>query len=397
MARQVDRLNARTVKTLGPGLHADGGGLYLRVEPAGARRWMVLFRHRGKRCEMGLGPLATMSLVEAREAALQARRQAQAGKSPVEERRRQEAAVKAVTFGELAEQMVEDLMPQWRNPKVAQQWRTTLTVDAAALGPKLVSEITTEDVLGVLKSIWVAKRETAGRLRGRIERILDAAKARGMRTGENVARWKGHLALLLPRMKRQHQHFAALPYAEIQPFMAAVRRSERMSALALDFTILTASRTSEVLGAMGCEFNLRESVWTVPGSRMKSGRDHRVPLSPPALAIALARIEVAGQGLLFPGLKRGRPLSNMAMSKMLPRLGYDDITVHGFRSTFRDWAGDRTDFPREIIEAALAHIVGDESEQAYRRSDALERRRKLMESWAKYCELASSAVIPIRA
>lgn len=374
------------MKTLGPGFHADGGGLYLRVEASGARRWAFIFRYRGRRGEMGLGPLVDVSLAAARQAAQEARQQVREGKSPVLVRRRLRAVVEAVPFGDMADQLVGDLTPQWKNPKVAQQWRTTLTVDAAALKDKLVSEVNTEDVLAVLKPIWTVKRETAARLRGRIERVLDAARARGMREGENPARWKGHLSMLLPRVPRRRKHHAALAYDGIRQFCAKLRRSERMSALALDFAILTVARTNEVLAARGSEINLKDAVWIIPPERMKAGREHRVPLSAPALAIAKSRIESVGDGLLFPGLKRGKSLSNMAMTKMLKRLGYGEFTVHGFRSTFRDWAGDRTDFPREIIEAAMAHLVGDEAEQAYRRSDALERRRQLMNAWADYCE-----------
>lgn len=397
MGREINRLTARGLKGLAPGLHNDGGNLYLLVEEGGAQRWVFKFRFQGKRCEMGLGPVSLIPLAEAREAAHQALKLVKAGKSPIAERRRQRAAVRPVTFGDLADQVVADIAPQWKNWRSEQQWRTTLTVDAASLRPKLVSEITTDDVLAVLKPIWLAKPVTASRLRGRVERILDAARARGIREGENPARWRGHLSILLPRRLKAPGHHAALPYDQIRPFMARIRQSDSISAKALEFTILTVGRTSEALFATGAEIDLQQAVWTVSGDRMKSGRDHRVPLSDAALAIARERIDAGGAGYLFPGLKRGRPLSNMAMCKILKLTGNGNYTVHGFRSTFRDWAGDKTAFPREIIEAAMAHVVGDEAEQAYRRSDALERRRKLMNAWAQYCEAAAAIVIPIRA
>lgn len=405
VARKIDRLGARSATTLGAGLHADGGGLYLRVEPTGARRWVFIYRRGAKRHEMGFGALADIPLSEARNLAQDARRLVKAGRNPIEERRRQRAAVAAPTFGHAADQLIADISPQWRNPAHRRQWKTTLTVDAAELRPKRVDAVTTEDVLAVLKPIWHVKPETAARLRGRIERVLDAAKANGHRQGENPARWKGHLSVLLPRrQKRGRGHHAALPYAGMSEFFAALRASESISALALEFTILTAARTGEAIGAKGLEFDLANAIWTVPAERMKMDRPHRVPLSSAALAIVRTRIVAVGAGYLFPGLPprrwRGnepieRPISNMAMSKMLKLLGYGGFTVHGFRSSFRDWTGDRTSFPREIAEAALAHLVGDEAEQAYRRGDALDRRRKLMEAWAAFCEPGAGKVVRI--
>jgi integrase len=393
MTRKYNQLNARTVKTFGEGFHADGQGLYLRVESSGARRWVFVFFQHGRRREMGLGSLADLPLAEARQAVQDARKLVAKGICPIDARRAERAAVKAVPFGDLARQVVADLSPQWKNPKVAQQWLTTLTVDAAPLGSRLVSAIGTDDVLAVLKPIWLAKPETAARLRGRIERVLDAAKAKGMREGENPARWKGHLSILLPRRARSsRRHHPSLHYDKMRAFMSVLRKSESISASALDFTVLTIARTSESLFARGGEFDLNRGIWTVPPERMKSGREHRVPLSPPALAIARTRIDLCGDGYLFPGLRQGRPLSNMAMLKMLDLLGYGDFTVHGFRATFKSWATDRTAFPREIIEASLAHLVGDEAEQAYLRTDALERRRGLMAAWADYCEPGNRVV-----
>jgi integrase len=387
MARKVDRLNARTASTLGAGFHADGGGLYLRVETGGARRWVFVFRFHGKRCEMGFGALADISLAAARELARHARALVKSHTNPIDERRRQRAAVASIPFGEYADRLIISLAPQWRSPIGRRQWETTLRVDARSLRPKQLSNITTEDVLAVLKPIWLEKPETARRLRGRIERVLDAAKAEGLREGENPARWKGHLALLLPRRPQLTKgHHPALPYARASSFMRDLRSSNSISAQALEFTILTNARTTEARLACGREIDLEHKVWTVPGDRMKSGKIHRVPLSAPALSIVRRRIDLVGEGYLFPGLVRGNALSNMAMSKMLKLLGHGEFTVHGFRSTFRDWAADRTTFPREVIEAAMAHVQGDDAEQAYWRSDVFDRRRRLMDAWAAYCE-----------
>jgi integrase len=393
MARQVDRLNARSAVTLGEGFHADGGGLYLRVDASGARRWVFVFRFAGKRCEMGFGALADIPLAKARKLAQDARGLVKSSQNPIQARRLERAAVASVPFGDFADQLVADLSPQWKSAAATRQWATTLKVDAASMRPVMVHQVTTEHVLAVLKPIWLVKPETARRLRGRIERVLDAAKAKGMRQGDNPARWKGHLALLLPQRRKVVRHHPALPYAIISVFMRDLRRGESISALALEFTILTNARTGESIFAVPREFDLAASNWTIPGERMKSGKPHRVPLSPRALDIAKYLINAADGGYLFKGLKRGKPLSNMAMSKMLTLLGYDDITVHGFRSAFRDWAGDRTTFPREIIEYAMAHVVGDDAELAYWRSDALERRRKLMEAWAAYCATGADAQI----
>ena len=365
----------------------------MRVDPGGARRWLFLFRFNGKRCEMGLGPLSEMSLAEAREQAQEAKRAVRAGRNPIEERRRQRAAIVALPFGDLAKQVVTDLTPQWRNPKVAQQWLTTLTVDAASLGKTPVDQVSTEDVLGVLKPIWLVKGETARRLRSRIEWVLDVAKVKGMRQGENVARWKGHLSLLLPKQDRQRKHHASMPYGQIKGFIQDLRRSESTSAQALDFTILTIARTIESSCARVEEIDIDAAVWTVPPERVKTKKPYRIPLSKPALAIAKQRIELVGSGFLFPGLVRGKPLSNMAMARLLHILGYGEFTVHGYRASFKTWAGDRTNFANEIVEQCMGHLVGDAAEQAYWRSDALERRRQVLEAWADHCEPARSAKV----
>jgi integrase len=348
---------------------------------------------------MGLGSLNDISLAEARGVAKEARKKVQAGTNPVDEKRRQRLSQGLQTFGELADQLIKDLEPSWKSPIHARQWRTTLTVDAAPLRSLPLHAISTDDVLGVLKPIWHSKPETASRLRGRIERVLDAAKARGLRHGENPARWKGHLSAILSAPTRLSRgHHAALPYTDIAAFMTLLRGSDCVSASALELTILCALRSGEVRAAHRGEFDLDAGLWTIPGERMKRKIPHRVPLTARALEIVKARIEVAGKdGFLFPGQRRqgGKVMviSNMAMPNLLPHLGFPDITVHGFRSTFRDWVGDCTTYNRELAEAALHHVAGDAVEQAYRRSDAFHPRKPLMDAWARYCAGESASVV----
>ncbi len=397
MARTINRLTARHVTTLGAGLHADGGGLYLRIEPSGARRWVFIFHWQRKRTEMGLGSSVAVSLASARTAAQEAREQVQAGKNPVEERRRVRAAESAVTFGEFADMMIEDLGPQWKSAVHRRQWETSMTVDAAALRDKHPATITTEDVIGVLKPIWLVKPESASRLRGRIERVLDGAKVKGLRTGENPARWRGHLSLLLPtRQAASRGHHPAMPIDDVPAFMKELRRAEGVTARALEFTILTATRTGEAIAAKSEEFTLEQGAWTIPGIRMKAKVEHRVALSDRAKEIAADLMPDAG--FVFPGRGVNRHLSNMAMLNLLNRMGYGAYTVHGFRSTFKDWASERTSFPDELSEEALAHRVGSKVRRAYRRGDALEKRRQLMQAWADFCGAAvASNVISLSA
>jgi integrase len=298
--------------------------------------------------------------------------------------------------------VVRALRPGWRNEKHAKQWETTLESDASALARVPVNQIETDDVLRVLKPIWLAKPETAGRVRGRIERVLDAAAAKGFRSGENPARWKGHLDQLLPQRKKLSRgHHSALPYADVPGFMDRLAKREGMAAKALGFLILTAARSGEVRGARWEEMDLEAAVWTVPADRMKAGREHRVPLSARAVEMLREVEPISGKSpsaLVFPGQK-GRPLSDMSLAAVLRRMDCGH-TVHGFRSSFRDWAGEVSTFPREIAEAALAHVVGDATERAYRRGDALDKRRKLMDAWAGYAltaEAPSASVVPLRA
>jgi len=398
MARATKRLNPRQVQTLKrDGYHADGGGLYLRVGPGEARSWAFRFRWHGKLKEMGLGPLTAISLSEARERSSEARRVVAAGRNPIEDRRARAAQRDAtLTFGAFADELIRDLAHGFRNEKHKAQWTMTLTKYAAPLRSLQLGDITTDDVLAVLKPIWQKKSETASRLRGRIERVLDAAKARGLRTGENPARWRGHLDAILPKRQRLTRgHLAAMPYADLPAFIARLRTTESASALALEFTVLTAARSGEVLGARWDEINLDSALWTVPAARMKAGREHRVPLTHRALAILKTVEKVRASAFIFPGQRPGKPLSVMALAMVLRRLQCEDVTVHGFRSAFRDWAGNETAFPRELAEAALAHTVGDMTERAYRRGDALEKRRLLMAGWAGFLEtITAGNVVP---
>jgi integrase len=390
MARSVNKLNARQIATLKrDGRYSDGGGLYLVVGPGASRRWAFLFRWRGKLKEMGLGSLAYVSLADARQKAGETRRMLNEGRNPIEHRKAALAAREAVatSFGTFADELVTGLSHGFRNERHKAQWAMTLTRYAAPLRPKALNEISTDDILGVLQPLWLKRPETASRLRGRIERVLDAAKAKGLRSGENPARWRGHLDALLPkRQKLTRGHHAAMPYGELPAFIAHLRASESVSALALEFTILTAARSGEVLGARWDEFDLGAKLWTVPASRMKAGREHRVPLSPCALDILRSAEKMRTGDYVFPGQRRGKPLSAMALAKVLRRAGLEDVTVHGFRSAFRDWAGNETSFTRDVAEAALAHAVGDMTERAYRRGDALEKRRQLMTAWANFIE-----------
>jgi integrase len=386
----LGKLNARKAATAGPGKHADGGGLYLIVDAKGAGRWFFIFSLHGKRPEMGLGNRNAVSLAEAREAASEARRLVRLGANPIEAKR--VAASAPPTFGRIADELLEAKAPEWRSEKHRDQWRWSLKVAAAELRPLPVNDINTEHVLAVLKPIWQAKPETGSRVRQRIEAVLNAAKAQGFRSGENPAAWRGHLAHLLPKRQRLAKgHHAAMPYTEVPAFIDRLRAVETIAAKALEFCILTAARSGEVYGCRWSE--IEGSVWKIPSHRMKAGREHRVPLSPPAQAIVEELSRARSGEFVFPGQKAGQPLSHVAMAKVLNRLEVENATVHGFRSAFRDWAGNETHFAREVAEAALAHVIGDAAEQAYRRGDALEKRRGLMDAWARHCEPAIGNVL----
>jgi integrase len=377
MARPVRRLTAIAVKNAKrPGLYSDGAGLYLQVSPGGSKSWIFRYGLRGKEHHHGLGPLITISLAEARDAALHCRQLLLKGVDPIATRKAEKAAgalkqVQGITFRECAERFISGHEASWRSPIHRRQWQSSLRDYVyPVIGALPVSAIDTALVLKVIEPIWTTKPETAGRVRGRIESVLDWAKAHRYRDGENPARWRGHLDKLLPKKSkiRRIRHFPALPYAEIAAFMARLRKQESMAARALEFTILTAARSGEVLGMTHAE--IKGDVWTIPAERMKALKEHRVPLSPAALG-ALEQLRQVSR------------LDAMAMQRLLRRMGYD-VTVHGFRSTFRDWAAEQTNFPREICEAALAHSNGDKVEAAYRRSDLFDKRRELMTAWADY-------------
>lgn len=383
MARKINRLNARAVATIAKhGRHSDGGGLYLSISPNGGRRWVFLFRWHGKPTEIGFGSARDVTLARARELAGQARGKLAGGINPRDVRRPLEGA----TFGECADRLIEAMRPSWRNEKHAAQWEMTLRDYAAPIRRRAVGEITTDDVLSVLKPFWNEKPETASRLRGRIERVLDAAKAQGLRSGENPARWRGHLDQLLPKRQRLTRgHHAAMDYAELPVFMMELKARQATAARALEFAILTAARSGEVLEARWHEIDLDRAVWSIPAARMKAGREHRVPLSKEALELIKALHEVSQGEAVFSGQKAGKPLSVMALAMVLRRMKIAGVTVHGFRSAFRDWAAECTNFANEVCEAALAHVIENKAEAAYRRGDLFEKRRKLMEAWATYC------------
>lgn len=373
-----------------PGRLSDGDGLYLSTSKTGSRSWVFMYTRAGKRSEIGLGSYGAgtgfVSLADARTKADEIRTIIGRGGDPLEEMRAKRNAETVRSFGEVADAYINGMESQWRNAKHRDQWRMTLgDAYCKALRKIDVSEVSTEDVLAVLKPIWTNKAETASRIRGRIENVLDHAKARGWRTGENPARWKGHLSLILPRQKAMKRgHHPAMPYADVPAFMVKLRKLKSASAAALEFAILTAARTEEVIGATWGE--IAGKIWTVPAERMKPGREHRVPLVDRATEIleVMRKRNVSDSPYIFPGAALKRPLSNMAMTMVLRGLDDNGFTVHGFRSSFRDWAYEETHHQREIAEAALSHTVGDDTERAYRRGDALEKRRKLMEDWERY-------------
>lgn len=392
MRRGPGQLSALVVsRTREPGLYADGGGLYLQVTHADARSWIFRFMLNGRARSMGLGSLHTLTLAEARNKATECRKLCLDGIDPIEARQRvrsaaQLDAAKAMTFDACAEAYIEAHKKGWRNEKHVDQWRNTLATYASPVfGALPVQAVDTGLVMRVIEPIWGHKTETATRVRGRIESVLDWAATRGYRQGENPARWRGHLQNLLPKRSKVQrvEHHAVLPFVQISEFIASLRQQNGTSPLALEFTILTAARTGEVIGATWDEIDLAERAWTVPAERMKGGREHRVPLCAQALRI-LERFRALDDKYVFPGGKRGRPLSNMAMLELLKRMGRPDLTVHGFRSTFRDWAAETTHFPNEMVEMALAHIIENKVEAAYRRGDLFQKRRELMDAWAGF-------------
>ena len=398
----IHRLNSRKITTTGPGKYEDGGGLRLVVAGSGAKKWVLRFTIDGKRREMGLGSFPDVGLAEARDQAAAYRKQAKAGVDPIEARRT--APGKTPTFTTCAARYIRAHRRGWKNVKHARQWvRTLKTYARPVVGSKWVDTIATEDVLNILTPIWTTKTETAKRLRGRIENILDYAAAHQYRDPLNPARWRGHLDKLLPKPARVKKvtHHSAMPHTEVPAFMAELSGSDTVSALALWFLILTATRTSEVLHAQWHEIDREAAVWTVPADRMKAGRDHRVPLSDAAMMVLEALPCLEGNPYLFPGARHGRPLSNTALLRLMRDMGYGargergNYVTHGFRSSFRDWSGEVSSFPRDVAEMALAHVIENKVEAAYRRGDLFAKRRKMMQEWAAYVGKPLAEVIPI--
>ena len=409
MPRRAAGLSAAKVKTARPGRYGDGAGLYLLVRSPEAKFWLFRYTRGGRMREMGLGPATGPTAVGLADARLKARdlyETVRSGRDPLADRAEKAlaedvankaAAIRAKTFRDVAVLYLAAHEAGWRNAKHRWQWEQTLTAHAFPhMGDLPIADVDTPHVMAALEPIWRLKPETASRLRGRIEAVIDYGKARGWRTGENPARWRGHVANMLPAPSKiqRVEHHAALPWREIGAFMIDLRTEAGLGGRALEFTILTAARTNETIGARWAEFDLAAAVWTVPGERMKAGREHRVPLSTAALSIltpmAKLRTNDAGSCFVFPGVRENQPLSNMAMMMTLRRMGRGDLTVHGFRSCFRDWVGEATNVAREVAEAALAHVLVSRVEAAYARSDLFEKRRVMMEHWAAYCTRAAN-------
>ncbi|CAE6838003.1 Prophage integrase IntA [Paraburkholderia aspalathi] len=394
--RQLHRLSAlRVAKEVAPGHYSDGGGLYMQIADSGARSWVFRFKLGGRVREMGLGPLSRVSLGEARKLAAEYRDMVRELIDPIlarrEQQRRQLLDISSdanLTFREAAEAFIRVQEPHWRNRKHVQQWRNTLSRYAyPVIGEVRVRDIDTAMIVRILQPIWTKKAETARRVRGRIKAILDAETVMGHRTGSNPARYVDHLQLVLPRSKKRSQvrHHPALPWEDIPAFVRELEQRPRRAARVLHLLILTATRTNEVRFARPEEFDLDSRVWSIPGDRTKSGRPLRVPLCERAVEIVRSALPKAKYGYLFPGCKEGRPLSNMAMLILLKRMSRHGITVHGFRSTFRDWVAECTEYPDSLAEEALAHVIVSQTVAAYRRRDQLERRRLMMEDWGRYC------------
>ncbi|VTU28399.1 tyrosine-type recombinase/integrase [Variovorax sp. PBL-E5] len=395
MPKKAVELGALQVGRLkDPGRHAVGGvaGLHLFIKVGGARSWMLRVLVGGRRKDIGLGGYPDVTLAGAKEAARRAREQVMQGIDPVEQRKQARALLMAEnatakTFTQCYKAFIEDKGEEWRNPKHRQQWTNTLKTYAdPKLGELLVRDITMTHVLEVLRPIWKEKTETATRVRGRIEAVLDWATVRGYRQGDNPARWKGHLEQLLPKPSKvsKVEHHPAVAVDAVSGFISAVRAAPGMGARALEFAIFTAARSGEVRGALWSEFNLKAKLWTVPAERMKGHREHRVPLSKQAIKLLESTPRFEGSDVVFWGVK-GQVLSDMTLSAVMRRMGVDAVP-HGFRSTFRDWASERTNFPRELAEMALAHTIESKVEAAYRRGDMLAKRLQMMQAWADFCE-----------
>lgn len=404
MARLVNRLSDASAKSLvTPGMHADGGGLYLAISAARTKSWIYRFSLKGRVRDMGLGRLADVSLAQARRAAGEARALRNRGIDPIEDRKAalaaspgaQDTGPTSPKFEDFAEEFIAAREGTWKNEAHRRHWRQALEDYAfPVIGQVGVADVSTDDMLEILEPIWLKIPETANRVRSRIERILAAAAVKGLRSAANVAIWRGHLSEALPK-RPPAKHFAAMPFEEVPAFLAELRAIDTVTAAALEFVILNAARTKEVLDATWAEISTDRSLWIIPGERMKSKRPHTVPLTDAGRAV-LEKVEpLRGEGdYIFPGMRRGCPLSENSLLQLLQKRLKRNCTTHGFRSSFRDWAGDMSNAPREVAEAALAHAVGDETERAYRRSDALQKRSALMAEWARYC--AGAEIIELK-
>jgi integrase len=387
-----------------PGMYADGGNLYLRIGPTGAKSWIFRYQRDGRRHDMGLGPVSLYPLAELRDKVIDLRRGLRDGIDPIDQQRAAKAEAKVIevihTFATVAEDYIAQFSPTWSNAKHAGQWRATLaTYISPVIGKTPIGEVDTSAVLEVLNPIWLTKPETASRCRGRIEAIINFARSKKLCQGENPAQWKGHLENLLPKRSAvasaRVQHHAALPYTEIVPFMTQLRSRGGVAAAALEFAILTCARTGEVLGAKWTEVDLERRIWIIPAERMKGRREHRAPLADAALAVLECMQNDRRGDYIFPGQSPGKPLSNMALLMLLRKMGRGDLTAHGFRSTARDWMAESTNFPSEVCEFALAHVVGDKVEAAYRRGDLFDKRRALAEAWAAACDAPQNSDVVV--
>lgn len=377
-----------------PGRHGDGGGLYLAINKRGAKSWVFVWKRNGVRKVVGRGSVHTMSLAEARESAAEDRKIVRQGGNPPRARARKAGAP---SFGDIADAYIADNEAAWGNAKHRYQVRLALETYAAPLRSLPVDQVSTEHVLATLQPLWKAKSVTAKRLRARIEATLDYAKARHYRTGDNPARWRGHLDSILPAPGRlaRVEHLAAMDHRDVPEFMARLRAVDGIAARCLEFTILTMARVGEARGALWPEINWTDKIWTVPSTRMKAGKEHQVPLSDRAMIILQQMTALRVSEFVFPGSWDNRPLGDATVRDVLRRLGVTDITVHGFRSTARDWAGDETSTPRDVIEAALAHAIPNKTEAAYRRKTALAKRQHLLQMWSDYCGPASDKIVPM--
>jgi integrase len=405
MARSLNKLTALKIKSVSVGCHNDGGGLYLQKSSDTAQSWIFSYRFNGRYREMGLGSLTALSLADARERAALCRKMLADRIDPIAARNAEQArvrvtAARSVAFEDCAKAYVETHKDTWKGDKHKKQWLSFFEIYVyPRIGKLPVKDIDSDMVLQVLEPIWRTKTPTAKKLRGRIEKVLDWAKARRYRDGENPARWRGLLDQILPKPSKisKVKHYNALPYDDMGDFMITLRQQPGLDARMLEFTILTGVRSNEAMKAKWEEIDVANKIWIIPAERMKGGREHRVPLSDVAIKVLWAN-EVSGgnvdyfkkkEGWLFPGRKKGQPMSSMTMNMLLRRMGRTDITVHGFRSTFRDWAAERTHFPREVAEMALAHGNNNKVEAAYQRGDLLGKRRQLMDAWARYCSKPS--------